>query len=91
MAKDKFDHCAIDYTLSILFSGSIKENKNEIFKELSDLIKTLKSTGTMMKIVMESTGIYHIPLYNHQRAYGFNVRILIALIICFPVYLICGG
>ena len=25
---------------------------------------------------MESTGIYHIPLYNHLRAYGFTVRIL---------------
>ena len=30
----------------------------------------------MMKIGMESTGIYHIPLYNHLRAYGFSVRIL---------------
>ena len=30
----------------------------------------------MMKIGMESTGIYHIPLYNHLRTYGFPVRIL---------------
>ena len=65
MAKDKFDYCAMDDTLNILFRGSNKENRKERFKELSDLIRTLKSTGTMMKIGMESTGIYHIPLYNH--------------------------
>ena len=29
-----------------------------------------------MKIGMESTGIYHIPLYNHLRTGGFPVRIL---------------
>ena len=69
MAKDKFDYCAMDDTLNILCRGSNKENKNERFRELSDLIKTLKSTSTMMKIGMESTGIYHIPLYNHLRAY----------------------
>jgi transposase len=76
MAKDKFDYCAMDDTLNILCRGSNKENKNERFKELSDLIRTLKSTSTIMKIGMESTGIYHIPLYNHLRTYGFPVRIL---------------
>ena len=76
MAKDKFDYCAMDDTLNILCRGSNRENRNERFRELSDLIRTLKSTGTMMKIGMESTGIYHIPLYNHLRAYGFPVRIL---------------
>jgi transposase len=29
-----------------------------------------------MKIRMESTGISHIPLYNHPITYGFLVRIL---------------
>ena len=76
MAKDKFDYCAMDDTLNILCRGSNKENRNERFRELSDLIRNLKSTSTMMKIGMESTGIYHIPLYNHLRAYGFSVRIL---------------
>ena len=56
MAKDKFDYCAMDDALNILCRGSNRENKNEIFKELSDLIRTLKSTSTMMKIGMESTG-----------------------------------
>ena len=65
MAKDKFDYCAMDDALNILCRGSNKENRKERFKELSDLIRTLRSTGTMMKIGMESTGIYHIPLYNH--------------------------
>ena len=55
MAKDKFDYCALDDTLNILCRGSDKENTNERFRELSDLIKTLKSTSTMMKIGMEST------------------------------------
>ena len=34
-----------------------------------------------MKIGIESTEIYHIPLYNHLRAYGFNVRILNGLVV----------
>jgi transposase len=76
MAKDKFDYCAMDDTLNILCRGSNKENSNERFRELSDLIRNLKSTSTMMKIGMESTGIYHIPLYNHLRTGGFPVRIL---------------
>jgi transposase len=76
MAKDKFDYCAMDDSLNILCRGSNKENRNERFHELSDLIGTLKSTSTMMKIGMESTGIYHIPLYNHLRMNGFHVRIL---------------
>jgi transposase len=76
MAKDKFDYCAMDDTLNILCRGSNKENSNERFRELSDLIMNLKSTSTMMKIGMESTGIYHIPLYNHLRTGGFHVRIL---------------
>ena len=76
MAKDKFDYCAMDATLNILCMGSNKENSNERFRELSDLIRNLKSTSTMKKIGMESTGIYHIPLYNHLITGGFPVRIL---------------
>ena len=76
MAKDKFDYCAMDDALNILCRGSNKENRKERFKELSDLIRTLRSTSTMMKIGMESTGIYHIPLYNHLKTGGFPVRIL---------------
>ena len=76
MAKDKFDYCAMDDALNILCRGSNRENSNERFRELSDLIRNLKSTSTMMKIEMESTGIYHIPLYNHLRTGGFPVRIL---------------
>ena len=30
----------------------------------------------MMKIGLESKGIYHIPLYNYLRTYGFPVPIL---------------
>ncbi len=76
MAKDKFDYCAMDDTLNILCRGSNKENSNERFRELSDLIRVLRSNSTLMKIGMESTGIYHIPLYNHLKTYGFQVRIL---------------
>ena len=46
MAKDKFDYCAMDDSLNILCRGSNQENRNERFKELSDLIRTLKSTDT---------------------------------------------
>ena len=76
MAKDRFDYCAMDDSLNILCRGSNRENRNERFSELSDLIIKLKSTSNMMKIGMESTGIYHIPLYNHLRTHGFPVRIL---------------
>ena len=89
MAKDKFDYCAMDDTLNILCRGSNKENRKERFKELSDLIRTLKSTGTMMKIGTESTGIYHIPLYNHLRTGGFPVRILNGLRRCHAVRKMC--
>ena len=76
MAMDKFDYCAMDDTLNILCMRSNKENSNERLKELSDLIRTLKSTSSIMKIGMESTGIYHIPLYNYLRTYGFPLRTL---------------
>ena len=48
MAKDKFDYCAMDDTLNILCRGSNRENKNEIFKELS--VKCFSHNRTNMKI-----------------------------------------
>ena len=76
MAKDKFDYCAMDDSLNVICRGSNRENRNERFHELSDLIRTMEYPGVTMKIGMESTGIYHIPLYNHLRTNGFTVRIL---------------
>ena len=81
MAKDKFDYCAMDDTLNILCRGSNKENKNERFRELLDLIKTLKSTSNMMKIGMESTGIYHIPLYNHMRYLAIDSASIVSFVV----------
>ena len=65
----------MDDAPNILSRRSNKENSNERFRELSDLIITLKSTSTMMNIGMEPTEMYHIPLYNHLRAYGFPLNI----------------
>ena len=62
MAKDKFDYCALDDTLNILCRGSDKENKNDRFRELSDLIRNLKSTRTMMKIGMDSLYAFSMAL-----------------------------
>ena len=62
MAKDKFDYCALDDTLNILYRGSDKENKNDRFRELSDLIRNLKSTRTMMKIGMDSLYAFSMAL-----------------------------
>ena len=42
MVKSKFDYCAMDVTFNILCRGSNKENSNERFRELSDLIRILK-------------------------------------------------
>jgi hypothetical protein len=39
MARDRFDYCAMDDSLNILCRGSNRENRNERFSELSDLIK----------------------------------------------------
>ncbi|MGP6206716.1 IS110 family transposase [Cuniculiplasma sp. SKW3] len=76
MARDKFDYCAMDHTLNILCRKSNKEKSNESFKGLPDLIRVLRSTITLMKIGMESTGIYHIPLYTHLITDRFPLRIL---------------
>ena len=62
MAKDKFDYCAMDDALNILCRGSNKENKNDRFRELSDLIMNLKSTRTMMKIGMDSLYAFSMAL-----------------------------
>ena len=42
MAKGKFDYCSMADTINILCRGSNKENINERFRELSDLIRTLR-------------------------------------------------
>ena len=76
MAKDEFEYCAMDDVLDILCRGSNKENSNERFRELSDLIRALRSNSTLMNIGLESTWIYHVPLYNHFITEGFPVRIL---------------
>ena len=76
MAKDKFDYCAMDPDLNILCTGSNCENTVEEFQRFSGVLRTLKTPRTTLSIGMESTGIYHMPLYNHLRNEGFHVRIL---------------
>ena len=75
MAKDKFDHCSMD-DLSILYRGSSCSNSSESFDSLKKNIEYLKSMASRIYIGMESTGIYHLPLYRYLRDNGFHVRIL---------------
>jgi hypothetical protein len=46
MANDKLDYCVICDALNILCIGIDKKNKNERFKELSDLIRILNLNST---------------------------------------------
>ncbi len=76
MAKDKFDYCASDSDTQVICTGKNLFNNNEEFRKLSELLTTLKGPGKILMIGMESTGIYHIPLYNYLTDSGFHIRIL---------------
>ena len=75
IAKDKFDYCALDSDLNVLCTGKNKENSISDFESFTSVLKELKSLSALT-IGMESTGIYHLPLYNHMTRKGFHVRIL---------------
>ncbi len=76
MAKDKFDYCAMDRESNILLRGSNRLNNTTEFNKFSETLKALNLHGTGIVIAMESTGIYHIPLYQHLSSSGYSVRIL---------------
>ena len=76
MAKDKFDYCTVDDDMNILYRGSNCSNSSESFDSLKKNIEYLKSMASRIYIGMESTGIYHLPLYRYLRDRGFHVRIL---------------
>ena len=76
MAKDKFDYCSMDDDMNILYRGSNCSNSSESFDSLKKNIEYLKSMASRIYIGMESTGIYHLPLYRYLRDNGFHVRIL---------------
>lgn len=74
MAKDKFDYCIAD-SENILTRGNNCENTTEEFERLIGVLKGFGDRFTPI-IGMESTGIYHIPLYSYLTSKGFGVRIL---------------
>lgn len=76
MAKDKFDYCSLDPDLNILWTGSNCRNNNEEFLKFSDLLKEMSDLRTVLTIGVESTGIYHMPLYSHLRGAGFPARVI---------------
>ena len=76
MAKDKFDYCTVDDDMNILYRGNNCSNSSESFDSLKKNIEYLKSMASRIYIGMESTGIYHLPLYRYLRNSGFHVRIL---------------
>ncbi len=76
MAKDKFDYCAMDRDLNVLCTGNNCSNSIDEFRKFSDVLTKLNGSDMALKIGMESTGIYHVLLYNHLRKEGFSVRIL---------------
>ncbi len=76
MAKDKFDYCAMDSDLNVLCTGNNCSNSKEDFQVFADVLNALRSPGVVMQIGMESTGIYHLPLYNYLRARGYRIRLL---------------
>ena len=76
MAKDKFDYCAMDRDNNILCAGSNCSNNRTEFQKFSETMNALRVPGVMLSVGMESTGIYHLPLYNYLSTEGFHVRIL---------------
>ena len=76
MAKDKFDYCAMDRENNVLCAGSNCSNNRNEFQKFSETVNALRMTGVMLSIGMESTGIYHLPLYNYLSTEGYRVRIL---------------
>jgi transposase len=76
MAKDKFDYCTMDDDLNILFRGDNCHNDRSAFDSFGKTLEDLKPMTRQMTIGMESTGIYHLPLYMFLRNNGYHVRIL---------------
>ena len=76
MAQDTFDYCTLDSDINVLCTGNNCSNIREEFNKFSDVLRTLRTAETTLNIGMESTGIYHVPLYNYLRNEGFSVRIL---------------
>jgi len=74
MAKDKFDYCITD-SENVITRGSNCGNTTDEFEKLIGVLNGL-GDSIVPVIGMESTGIYHIPLYSFLTSKGFGVRIL---------------
>jgi transposase len=75
MAKDKFDYCAHDSDLNVLCKGKNVRNERKEFEDFVTVLREIRISG-LLTVGMESTGIYHLPLYNHLSNNGFHIRIL---------------
>jgi len=76
MAKDKFDYCTMDDDLNILYRGDNCGNDRNAFDAFGKNLEALRGMTKYVTIGMESTGIYHLPLYQYLRNSGYHVRIL---------------
>lgn len=76
MAKDGFNYCIMDDDLNTLYKGNNCKNEREAFDSLGKILKQINQTTRQLFIGMESTGIYHLPLYQYLRSSGYHVRIL---------------
>ncbi len=74
MAKEKFGYCAMDRDLNILCTGSNKKNSIRDSASPVSTLKAIRDHTRPIAIGMESTGIYHLPLYSHLRNAVFHVR-----------------
>ena len=62
-AKDKFGYCTMDNDLNILYKGNDCSNSSESLDSFGKTLDQLKPMTVRLYIGMESTGIYHLPLY----------------------------
>ena len=76
MAKDKFDYCTMDDDMNVLYRGDSCSNSTESFDSFGSTLHDLKQMTGQLFIGMESTGIYHLQLYQFLRNSGYHVRIL---------------
>ena len=74
MTKEKFGYCAMDRDLNILCTGSNKKNSIRDFIGPVNTLGAIRDHTRPIAIGMESTGIYHLPLYSHLRDAVFHVR-----------------
>lgn len=77
VSKGKSTVCAIKSSGQILISPY---EVNHTEQELKDLITTIKMFNEEVRVVMEATGVYHLPILNYLKEHDIFVAVINPLI-----------